>query len=325
VVMKQAAVIVAVKKMMKKQKLHQALHPHRKVKINLRDILFLFRPHIIICGLTFIFLGLIQSDLFLLSKKTYFLIFLYMIILGLLNIINEIFDIKTDRINSKPFLISQGYVTIKQAWLILFVVGIPTLIFIFLFSVKLLFISLISLFLAFLYTNPYYSFKSIPFMDLIINSLGYGFICLNVGLIIINQPIMLFDSLPFIFLMASIYILTEIPDIIPDKKANIITTAVFLGKRKSQYFALSLMFISVIYFYIYYSIIFLIFGLFFILIIIFSIFYPSKKIIRYSFLVPVILYTVYVSLNYFPLLINNVILITFVFVYHKNKFDKLYH
>ena len=85
------------------------------------DYLFLYRWQLIVPGLTFILLGYYRSDPTELTSSFFYLIFGYILIMGSMNIVNELFDIKTDKLNTeKDFLIHKGVIKARSAMIFLF-------------------------------------------------------------------------------------------------------------------------------------------------------------------------------------------------------------
>lgn len=87
--------------------------------------------------------------------------------------------------------------------------------------------------LSILYSLKPFSLKDKPFLDLIINAIGYGFLVFSIGYSSISK-----DSIIFTLIMACAYIMTAILDYEGDKKASKITTVVYLGVFNSKIIAI---------------------------------------------------------------------------------------
>ncbi len=87
--------------------------------------------------------------------------------------------------------------------------------------------------LSILYSLKPFSFKDKPFLDLITNAIGYGFLVFTIGYGSFSK-----ESLIFMLIMACAYIMTAILDYEGDKRTNKITTVVYLGIFTSQVIAI---------------------------------------------------------------------------------------
>ena len=162
----------------------------------------------------------------------------FIITIGLLTLamgasflLNQIEDVETDKLNNKLFLIANGDISLRNAYIeTITLVIIPFMILSWLkFS-----LAIVSL-LAFLITGWFYSCKPFKFKDkpiggLIINILGF-YIVFAFGWLIqgtLNLK-MLQQATPYILGMIAVYFFTTIPDIEGDKAVNKKTIAVKYG------------------------------------------------------------------------------------------------
>ena len=162
---------------------------------------------------------------------------LYSLLMGGIYVFNQIMDRKTDRINQKLFLLSEGVVPVKFAYLemgFLFFSSLLCSFFIFHFSFLTFFIFL-SLLMGILYSIPPIKLKGRPFLDLLWNSVGFGFVNFSVGWFTV-APFTLSTvthSIPYLFSVGGVFLNTTIPDLPGDKEAGDRTTGVLLGRRKT--------------------------------------------------------------------------------------------
>jgi 4-hydroxybenzoate polyprenyltransferase len=174
----------------------------------------------------------------------YFLIPANFILYG----INDLADEKTDSLNNKKEE-KEIRVSNKNRRIILILVLISfflsSLLFFYLKNFNLL-IFFLFIFLSIFYSLPPVRFKSIPFLDFISNFLyilpgliGFYLVSLN--------PINILVLVSAIFWSFGMHLFSAIPDIEPDKLAQVKTTAVFLGERKSLIFCSLIWFISWIF------------------------------------------------------------------------------
>lgn len=210
------------------------------------DYVFLIRPTLLIPGWTLFLIGYYRSGIVNNGHLSLAFITIFFI-MGGVYVLNQIIDVDSDKINKKLYLLPEGIISIKSAWLeftLLIIIG-------FLLSIKLSIEFKILLAMSFLfgilYSVPPAKFKARPIIDLLSNSLGYGIIAFSLGWVIGNKftKDTILYALPYFFAVGGVFINTTIPDIPGDKKTNEITTGVLLGEKKS--YILSTIFIAVSY------------------------------------------------------------------------------
>ena len=173
-----------------------------------------------------------ELNLFLLYSLFFFLIPANIYLYG----INDLFDRDTDKFNvkktKKEHQLKNKEINYLIKWLIIS----------FIFLIPLLFFSdlvgkviLIVWFLLSTFYSAIIRFKAIPFLDFMSNMLYimpgiYGYY------IITNNLPNFFLILAFFLWAWAMHLFSAIPDIKSDKKANVITTAVFIGKDLSLLF-----------------------------------------------------------------------------------------
>ena len=148
-------------------------------------------------------------------------------------LINQIEDVDTDRLNKKLYLIANGELSIRQAY-------IETILMIFLPLFSLAFTRMdlvIVMALAFLITGWCYScwpfiLKNRPFGGMIANILGY-YVVFAFGWMIKGEPapLMLWHATPYVLGILAVYFFTTIPDIEGDQSAGKTTLAVKYGQK----------------------------------------------------------------------------------------------
>ena len=203
-------------------------------KFNPFDFFFLLRPLILIPSWNFLLIGC-----YLARGKGGFSIdiiiglIIYTCLMGGIYILNQITDIETDRANKKLFILSEGYVPVKHAYIemvALWVIAILLSI-----SVSLIFLLFIglSLVLGILYSVPPVKLKGKPLLDTLANSFGYGMINFAVGwLIVASFDLSMFIKfIPYFLSISAVFINTTVVDIKGDREAGEITTAVLLGEQ----------------------------------------------------------------------------------------------
>lgn len=156
-------------------------------------------------------------------------------LVGAVYILNQIFDIESDRLNRKLFFLAQGYVSTRSALYEMVLLDLAAIVPAFIISWQLGILFVIGMAFGFLYSTPPISFKNRPFGGLAINALAHGNLafligwCMNSGLSL-NA---LYFSLPYMLAVGAIYLNTAIPDMEGDKKAGKLTLSVKWGKGKT--------------------------------------------------------------------------------------------
>jgi len=168
--------------------------------------------------------------------------------MGGIYILNQIFDIESDRQNEKLFLLPKGIISLKNAWISFYFVIFLSILVAIPLTMTYFFLWGFSLLLGVLYSAPPFKFKGKPFFDLFSNSIGYGLLNFLVGWISsfpFKREAFLF-SIPYIFAVGAVFLNTTIPDIPGDRVVGEKTTGVFLGKRKTALLAFFLLVVSFI-------------------------------------------------------------------------------
>lgn len=216
---------------------------------NIIDYIFLLRPSIMVALWTFFMSGVYLAQRAsganpMLNVENMFniiiILFLYSLLMGSVYIFNQIADRDTDRLNRKLFLISDGYISVKSAGIyamILIIISLAGIYFLPQGSMYLFILFVISLIMGVLYSAKPFSFKRRPFLDLISNAIGYGFIALLIGWLSTGNEFHtehLFLALPYVLSMSAVFINTTLMDFEGDRAVGAQTTGVFLGKRLSS-------------------------------------------------------------------------------------------
>ncbi|MGQ9464565.1 MAG: UbiA family prenyltransferase [bacterium] len=200
------------------------------------DYIFVLRPLILVPVWDFFLIGN-----YLASPQNKFIIkpFLglgvYTMLMGGIYILNQITDIRTDHLNKKLFIIAEGFIPLRNAYIEMFLLWSISLFLSFFFGIYFFSFALISLMIGILYSLPPIKLKGRPIFDTVSNGIGYGMINFVMGWLM-QSPFewyLLFRFLPYFLSISAVFINTTIVDIEGDKKSGDITTAVFLGERFS--------------------------------------------------------------------------------------------
>lgn len=210
-------------------------------KADLWDYVMLLRPTLMMPVWMFLFYGHYAASFkgfwgFALPNSSAFWVSLLSLTLvsGTTYIVNQIFDIETDRINRKLFLLPDGIISVRAAWIYTAVLsvaglGIATCLgktpFWLMFAIWIM---------GFMYSVPPFRFKGRPIIDMVWNSLGYGFLTFLLGYWSAAGGITgdaLRRSIVYMLAVAGVYAETTIADIEGDRASGAITIGVLLGKR----------------------------------------------------------------------------------------------
>lgn len=159
------------------------------------------------------------------------------LLMGAIFILNQIKDRVTDHQNKKLFLIANGYLSPKAAFIEALILMTFSLVFAFIFSL----LMGILFFVILIVTGIFYSFKPFswkdrPILGLFTNILGAFFI-FGGGWIIkgsVTQK-MLIHALPYACAVAAVYLFTTLPDLEGDASSEKLTFGVKYGIKTTVY------------------------------------------------------------------------------------------
>jgi chlorophyll synthase len=162
--------------------------------------------------------------------------------MGGIYVLNQIYDLETDRVNRKVFFLSEGLIPVPAAVVETGVLLAASLVLSLQFSRPFRTLVLASLVLSLLYCTPPIKLKGRPFLDLVANAVGYGCLALWAGWSV-NAALSyraLLHSLPYAFAVGGVFSLTTVPDIPGDRAAGEFTSGVLLGVRGAAILAVVL-------------------------------------------------------------------------------------
>ena len=300
------------------------------------DYLFLLRPSIQAALWTFIFAG---SYLFInrtqqigifsysMTLKMGFGILGYTLIMGSVYVLNQISDIDTDKLNNKLFLLSEGIISKRSAYIFSAVcasAGFGIFLMIPIFSVNTVILIIVSYIMGILYTVKPFEFKRKPFIDLVLNGVGYGMVAPLIGFELAGGTTdskAFLQTTPYILSMAGIFINTTLMDYEGDRAVKAVTTGVFLGIKKSLFLSAALMLMSGLLGFLLKDYIISACALYSTCFFIYAITKPSKKHIDLSvkFTSPVM--TLILGLIFPGFLILSFVTLASIFIYYKFRFN----
>jgi 4-hydroxybenzoate polyprenyltransferase len=154
---------------------------------------------------------------------------------GAVYVLNQIFDIESDRLNRKLLFLAKGYISKRSAIIEAVLLNLISVIPAFLISRELGFLFILGMLFGILYSTPPASFKNRSFGGLALNAFAHGNLAFLAGWSM-NQSLStqsLLFSLPYMLAVAAIYLNTTIPDIEGDRMTGKITLSVRWGKGKA--------------------------------------------------------------------------------------------
>ncbi|MEZ5358924.1 MAG: UbiA family prenyltransferase [Candidatus Zixiibacteriota bacterium] len=153
-------------------------------------------------------------------------------------VVNQIFDIESDRINRKLFFLPDKIISLNAAWVYYAIVSASGIVLAVLSTIQTGLTASIIVTLGLLYSIPGIRLKDRPVAGLIANAIAYGFLVPAIhGLSSIALEAWS-AVLPYMLAIATGYILTTIPDQEGDHATEKRTVAVLLGPKKTLQLAL---------------------------------------------------------------------------------------
>ncbi|MEE9442674.1 MAG: UbiA family prenyltransferase [candidate division Zixibacteria bacterium] len=239
-------------------------------------------------------------------------------------IINQIFDIESDRVNDKLFFLPRGIISVKAAWVYYGLLTAIGLALAFLISRHTFYVTLYIVILGVMYSAPPIRLKDNLFGGLLANAVAYGFfIPFMIGLFCAGR-LPAISSIPYFLAIATGYILTTLPDYDGDMVSNKLTVAVVLGKRGALILALlSAIATAVISFVISNYEMMIVAGITMLLVVILLI-KPNKSVLLFACKFPILLLTLLAGAHY-PLYLAFLLLtIVLTKIYYKKRFGVIY-
>jgi len=162
-------------------------------------------------------------------------------LVGAVYLLNQIYDVESDRINKKLFFLAEGYISKKNAVFQTVLLNLISIIPAYLISLNLGVLFTLGFLFGFFYSVPPFSFKGKPFGGFLCNILAHGNLTFLAGWSM-NHPDgwasaqalsgkSLLFSLPYMFAVGAVYLNTTVPDMEGDKRSGKITLAVKYGKE----------------------------------------------------------------------------------------------
>ena len=158
---------------------------------------------------------------------------------GAVYIINQVFDIDSDRINNKAFFLPRGLISIRSAIIQAVIFQIIAIAGGWFFGRMWFVCSVLIALLGVLYSIPFFRLKDRPFAGLLANAVGHGILVFYLGLALAGPEALPAwgSSIAYAFAVAGVYLLTTVPDRDGDAAAAKRTMSVFLGPQRTAVLA----------------------------------------------------------------------------------------
>jgi 4-hydroxybenzoate polyprenyltransferase len=160
-------------------------------------------------------------------------------LVGAVYLLNQTYDVESDRINRKLFFLAEGRISKRKAIFQTILLNLISIIPAYLISLQLGFLFTLGFLFGLFYSAPPFSLKGKPIGGFLCNILAHGNLTFLAGWSMneaLSGKSTLF-SLPYMFAVGAVYLNTTIPDMEGDRRAGKITLAVKWGKEKIVIFA----------------------------------------------------------------------------------------
>jgi chlorophyll synthase len=221
--------------------------------MKLVDLFFLIRPALLSASCVFFFAGAVSSarpgsgpypNGFMLGVVPNLILFV--LVTSFAFVINQVMDVKSDRVNKKTYVLPSGTVSIPESLMVLALTGVLALILSIHRGGILRYLAWAGLALGFIYSVPPVRLKGRPLGDLFANVAAFGVIGFALGWLAVSDfsTRLLLRSLPYSLAMAAIFLNTCIPDEEGDRAAGDRTSCVVFGRVATSRAALVLLVLS---------------------------------------------------------------------------------
>ena len=218
--------------------------PERFSPIKLLDYLFVLRPMLFYPGWSTLLAGYFIAD----KRQLFFgaqqiagaghaaillLFLIFALAMGGSFLLNQLRDVESDRKNNKLFIISEGHISLRAAWIEALLLIVVSTVLAFGVSFRLgVLIAAFNLLTGYLYNFAPFRMKDYPWRSLLANAL-MGWLAFALGWSYRQQLDwkVVWDALPYVFLNTALYFYTTLPDIGGDQAAQKQTLSVKYSLR----------------------------------------------------------------------------------------------
>lgn len=231
--------------------------PERFPLIKLFDYIFVLRPMLFYPGWSTLMAGY-----FIASKNRIFfsisqirripdgeillLFLIFALAMGGSFLLNQLKDVESDRKNNKLFIISEGHISIRAAWIEAAILSMCAVVLAFVLSFRLgLLVTAFIVLTGYMYNFAPFRMKDHPWRSLVANS-AMGWLAFALGWAF-SSPFswdMLWEALPYVFLNTALYFYTTLPDVAGDQASQKNTLSVKYSLKAILYAAFGLFVLS---------------------------------------------------------------------------------
>lgn len=213
------------------------------------DYIFVLRPVLMVPVWTILLLGHHQGSRYGSSNRSLLWLFVFStLFIGGVYLLNQIYDLETDRKNKKLFFLAEGHISKKNAWVYTIILCLSSVIPSYFLSVTLGIIFTLGLILSFLYSAPPPCLKNRTYGGLLANALAHGSLVFLAGFCArtnfsFHSALL---SLPYALAVGAVYINTTLPDVEGDKVTGKMTFGVRYGIFESSLVSTLMVILSII-------------------------------------------------------------------------------
>jgi 4-hydroxybenzoate polyprenyltransferase len=204
------------------------------------DYIFLTRPVLFPPVWTIALLGTVAAGLLTIPWWRWALLLIQQAcVVGAVYVVNQIFDVESDRANRKLFFLSEGIITIRSAWVFTVVLNFTALAIAAYFGTAYLALTIAGVILGVAYSAGPHAWKNLPLMGLLANVIGHGFIVHASGIAFAQGSIQAhwIRSLAYGLAVGGVYLATTVADVPGDRRSGKRTLAVALGGKSTMQLA----------------------------------------------------------------------------------------
>jgi 4-hydroxybenzoate polyprenyltransferase len=202
------------------------------------DYLFILRPMLHLPVWTILILGYYSQGIDLdRGRHLFWAMLIGTGLFGAVFLINQIYDIESDRVNNKLHLLPRGYIKVPVAWGMTIGLNLLSLAGAFCLSIPIGIVALLIIILGVIYSAPPLILKDRAWPAIVANGLGHGTLVYLLGYYTGGGDLItgIYKSLPYFFAVAAVYIGTTLPDIEGDRSTGKLTVGVRYGQNATIY------------------------------------------------------------------------------------------
>ena len=210
-------------------------------RLNLFDYIFILRPMLHLPVWTVMILGFYRAGTDMPSWPILPLsLLLGTGLFGAVFLINQIYDIESDRLNDKLYFLPRGIIAPGAAWIMTILLNIISLVVAFYISFSVGLASILIVVLGVLYSVPPAALKNRTWLATVANGLGHGTLVFIIGYCAGGGSFGggIIKSIPYFMSVTAVYIGTTLPDIEGDKKTGKLTLGAVFSQQKAKYIIL---------------------------------------------------------------------------------------